>query len=297
MLAHHPHPFGRQRAIGARQLAACMALALGEHNGFGVFTHRHHFSAKPRLRFIAGCHSAREAAAHQRHEGGDDHAIDQRANHHKSRDLKLMPAQGDIQAAADRPKDDHKGRGRQNCRKQTNRKIRQRFCGHAHIIRNAIFRIGQAVAGNAHPVKALARQPAVQQTRGAPFAPAHLQGLAADQNANPDRRHTKDEHGKSEGRQSRPARVMALQGIEEPSVPSVHGDINEQFADQTGNEAEGEKSSSARRRAAPIATGKPDERPQQMRSFLPIHLKTMLGRRPGHSFHPLAPIYRVEHGL
>ena len=155
MLAHHPHPFGCQRAISARQLTTRMVFALRQHNGFGIFAHGHHFGAEPRLRLIAGRHSARQTTAHQRHESRHDDAINQRANHHESWNMIFAPAKGEIQAATNGPEDHHESGGRQHRRNETDGEIGQRLGRHTHVIRNAIFGVGEPVAGNAHAVKAL----------------------------------------------------------------------------------------------------------------------------------------------
>ena len=86
-----------------------------------------------------------------------------------------------------------------------------------------------------------------------PFAPAHLQRLARDDDEHADAGDHDDEPGEGRDREAERRAVAALQRVEEDAVPLVDRDVDADVGDDERGERDRQEPGPPRRRAAPPA--------------------------------------------
>ena len=97
--------------------------------------------------------------------------------------------------AADAPQDADEGGEGQEGVEQADGEIDHRLGREAALVGDALLGVGRLDLGEAEPVVALARQPQALEPPDQPFAPAHLQGLAGDDDEDADGGDHGDEAG------------------------------------------------------------------------------------------------------
>ena len=210
-------------------------LAAVQGDGLAVFAHPHQVVAEVGLqplllvvqRNLRFAHEVGDQAAHR--------AVQHRHPHHEAGDGYVMPAQAEVECAAQPPQDAHKA-GQRDHRVEQPHGQRHGIAGElVHILLDTL--VGVVWAGGAaramgagraalearqlHAVEGVVAQPALQVLRGHPGAPAHLQQLRQVELVDRDDDEGEGQGGKTPQLLPEHGLVFVLQRVVEHPVPLV----------------------------------------------------------------------------
>ena len=219
------HPARHHRLVEAAEDGLLVARAVHQGHAFGVVADAHHAEAEIALRLVLAADVADQRRADPQHQPGSEDAVGQRHPHHVGRNGDRTPAaqiEGD--GAADRPQDADEGCRAHHREHEADAEIDQRFGGPARVVGDAVLGVGRFLARDVEMIEALVAEPAGDQLLHQPGAPAHLQRLARQHDADADRRHGGDDQREHQDGAGDGLHIARLQAVEEPAVPVVHGD-------------------------------------------------------------------------
>ena len=142
---------------------------------------------------------------------------------------------------------------------QADAEIDQRLGGPARVVGDAVLGVGRLLAGDVEMIEALVAEPARDQLLDHPGAPAHLQGLAREHDADADRGHGRDDQREHQDGAGEGVHVAGLQASKNQRFQWFMATVAP--VDRMRKPASPSVSSpgAARRLAPPEAAGEPAE--------------------------------------
>ena len=206
--------------------------------------------------------------------------------------MKAPAAQIERVGTPDRPQDGDEGGRAHHGQHQADAEVDQRLGGPARVVGDAVFGVGRLLAADVEVVEALARQPAVDQMLHEPGAPAYLQRLARDDDADADRRHGRDDQPEHEHGLGQFADVAVLQAVEKPAVPMVERHRGGGGEDQEGGQPERQRPGPEGGGALPEPAREPAERPHH--AWIELEARRVGGLEMGDGHGVIAAGWRLR---
>ena len=256
VLPDHGHPARHHGLVEAAENGLLVARAVHQRHAFGVVADAHHAEAEIALRLVLAAHVADQRRADPKHQPRSEDAVGQRHPHHVGRNGDRTPAaqiEGD--GTADRPQDADEGCRSHDREHEADAEIDQRFRGPARVVGDAVLGVGRLLARDVEMIEALVAQPAGDQPLHQPGAPAHLQRLARQHDADADRRHGGNDQREHKCGTGDGLYIARLEAVEEPAVPVVQGHRRGRGQHQEAGEAQCQHPGALRRLAAPVPAG------------------------------------------
>ncbi len=231
---------------------------------FGVLAQPRELEAEARLGFVLRGDARHERAADIDREARHQDAVEERGDRHVGRDRHPGPEDLERDRAADRPEDADEGDEGEERVQEIDREIDHRLGREPALVGDAVLGVRRLDLGEVEPVVALAPKPQAGEAVHQPFAPAHLQRLAGDDDEHADAGDHHHQPGECEDRPAKRRAVAALERVEEDAVPLVDREVQADVADDQRGERDGQEPGPPRGRTPPPARDEAAELPRHL---------------------------------